>query len=442
MLFRPLLAVLLLVLLSGCFKANFVSVVDKKGNVVSQGEIALSLLFAENLDKIVQDLRSKGYEVSVDVRKDGMVAATWQQKGFPLEGKWSCGWFGGDCTYTYREKIDVSAQDQALMGAFRSDPDTAKMAPEVRITVVLPHNSKVKSSDAAKVVEDADGVNLLWSIDPYKTGVIKANFTAKLGDGQKSSAFIPEEKKAPSVSMALPDPPRQIAVPERRESPPSSLVTDGLRQAPSWKEQESATRSKGNPFRRLGFSISTEGEITVTHVEKGGAAFRSGLIAGDVIKKINGTATNMETADAIGREINGKTVTMMVSRGILEPKGIRISISDMIPTNEALDAVSKTKFSLPSGSNDLGLELYKTAYEEDFIGHMFFAFLKDDEVGDNNYKAICDCLPKAAFYRIRNKEKTHAYLRSIIDGSETDEDARHFAEDVVICRALHVKNGR
>jgi hypothetical protein len=237
-LFRPLLACLLLLALSGCFKANFVSVVDKKGNVVSQAEIATSILFADNLNKIVQDLRAKGYEVSVGVRKDGMMAATWQQKGFPLEGTWSCGWFGGDCTYALREKFDVSAQDQALMGTLRNDPDTAKMAPEFRMLVVLPHNSKVKSSDAAKVVENADGVNLLWSLDPYRTGLIKANFTAKLGDGQKSSTSPLEEKKAPSVSMSLPDPPRQVAVPERRE--PLSSVS----QSPPRESQQAQPQRK------------------------------------------------------------------------------------------------------------------------------------------------------------------------------------------------------
>lgn len=183
MLRRLLVVGLMTLALSGCFKAKFASVVDKKGNVESQAEIVTNLLFAAMLDEPVQKLRSQGIQVDVTTRDDGMVVARWEQPGYPFEGGWACkGVFTTECRYALNNPIpDLTPQMQALMAQMKKDKKAAEqLYPEIKMIVILPPGTKLKSSDAHKVFEDGDGVNLLWDIDPYKTGVIKANFVAKL----------------------------------------------------------------------------------------------------------------------------------------------------------------------------------------------------------------------------------------------------------------------
>ncbi|TNC95180.1 MAG: hypothetical protein FD119_2601 [Stygiobacter sp.] len=180
---RRLLAVgLMTFALSGCFKAKFASVVDGKGNVKSQAEVVTNMLFSGMLDEHVKRLRSQGIPVNVSLR-DGMMVVRWEQPGYPFEGGWACkGLFTIECRYALNNPIpDLTPQMQALMSEMKKDKKAAEqLYPEIKMIVVLPSGTQVKASDAHEVFEDGDGVNLLWDIDPYKTGMIKANFVAKL----------------------------------------------------------------------------------------------------------------------------------------------------------------------------------------------------------------------------------------------------------------------
>lgn len=183
MLRRLLIVCLLPLMLSGCIKAKLASMVDHKGNVESEAEIVTSMLVVGMFDAPIRNLRAQGIAVNVDTRDDGMVAIRWKQKGFPFfDGKWECkGLFTTECTYSFRDTMpNLTAQQQAVMSAVRKGKDGKNFVPEIKMLVVLPKGAKIKSSDADKVFEDADGVNLLWIIDPYRTGVVQTNFTVKL----------------------------------------------------------------------------------------------------------------------------------------------------------------------------------------------------------------------------------------------------------------------
>lgn len=186
---RLLAALLLPLMLTGCFKGQVVSTVDKKGNVRSEVQFETNILFAGMYEEQVKRLRARGIDVDIQMSKEGIVRMSWAENGWPLgeKAQWKCrGLFSTECTLNFRDALpEVPPQMQALMSEMRrkkaaGDKTAQDLYPELRLFVVLPENAKIKSTDASKQFTDMDGQNLEWDVDFYKGSFVNMNFTVQM----------------------------------------------------------------------------------------------------------------------------------------------------------------------------------------------------------------------------------------------------------------------